>query len=470
MEEDSEKNCNSCEFVPIQNLDDSSKASENRDFIENMVFSNETIRDANILLIDGNDSVYEFQDFDRAIFISPEEAEMLSRRSGSSETNNLNQESNLTQESNQPPSENLESNCSTDQLNTSKKRLRSRNKEENYFSKYKLLPPCQETCRNKCNKKIRPEYRQAIFDGFWGKNFSERRLYFDGHIVQQDVKRRKSNDDKHPYKRNSSLIYTLPQENGTNVKVCKTMFLHTHGLKTDGMVTDHLRSKQENCGLVVTDDGRGKKLWCQSIDEGRIKNHINSYHPQVSHYRQINSPNRRYLPCDLTITSMWKDYLEKNNQHKVSYETYRKAFEEENIGFSTPNADECQLCRKYDSHNCMKNNTDEMNSNHAEIICEICRDHELHKKYYTEAREAYCRDKAENWDSNVEICAVDMQKVLIIPKMTTKNSFFVSRLIAMNETFASLKKNGQNVCVLWHEAIAGRSAKEVASAYLKFMT
>ncbi|CAH1996809.1 unnamed protein product [Acanthoscelides obtectus] len=63
-----------------------------------------------------------------------------------------------------------------------------------------------------------------------------------------------------------------------------------------------------------------------------------------------------------------------------------------------------------------------------------------------------------------KVYAVDMQKVLLLPKMSTKESFFVSRLVVFNETFASLHKDG-NICVMWHEAIRGRSATDVASAY-----
>ncbi|CAH2001882.1 unnamed protein product [Acanthoscelides obtectus] len=40
----------------------------------------------------------------------------------------------------------------------------------------------------------------------------------------------------------------------------------------------------------------------------------------------------------------------------------------------------------------------------------------------------------------------------------------IKRLVVFNETFASLHKDG-NICVMWHEAIRGRSATDVASAY-----
>lgn len=89
----------------------------------------------------------------------------------------------------------------------------------------------------------------------------------------------------------------------------------------------------------------------------------------------------------------------------------------------------------------------------------------MHKKRYTNAREQYTADKGKEWDSKHNVFTVDMQKVIILPKMTIKNSFFVSRLVVFNETFAPLHK-ATNLCVLWHEAMSGRNAKDVASAYL----
>ena len=56
----------------------------------------------------------------------------------------------------------------------------------------------------------------------------------------------------------------------------------------------------------------------------------------------------------------------------------------------------------------------------------------------------------------------------MLPKLSTKESFFVSRLIVFNETFARLEAPGQtDYVVLWHEAIAGRKAADVASTYIK---
>ena len=36
---------------------------------------------------------------------------------------------------------------------------------------------------------------------------------------------------------------------------------------------------------------------------------------------------------------------------------------------------------------------------------------------------------------------VDMQKIILLPKTTLKEHFFVSRLVVFNETFASVKED-----------------------------
>ena len=59
-----------------------------------------------------------------------------------------------------------------------------------------------------------------------------------------------------------------------------------------------------------------------------------------------------------------------------------------------------------------------------------------------------------------------MQRVILLPKLPTKEHFFISRLVVFNETFADLS-NSQDYCILLHEGIAGRNATDVASAYIK---
>ena len=71
----------------------------------------------------------------------------------------------------------------------------------------------------------------------------------------------------------------------TKMRVCKPMFLNTLGLKTDGMITSYLNVKLDILkgpkGLLA--DGRGKHECKAKSDEESMKQHIESFYPQISH-------------------------------------------------------------------------------------------------------------------------------------------------------------------------------------------
>ncbi|CAH1104281.1 unnamed protein product [Psylliodes chrysocephalus] len=263
--------------------------------------------------------------------------------------------------------------------------------------------------------------------------------------------------------------------------------MKTLGMKTDGSITSFMQSKRNNHGQASLVDRRGEKARKislekkQQIDE-EIVAHIEKYKPVVSHYKLVHAPKRRYLPCDLSITALWKDFSEIHETTVVSYEKYRRIFETLNISFAQPGQDECGTCSKFKQHKEEYNISDTLDVHHSTAeqsdcstaqgaehdiehsSCDSCKSFKLHHERYTVAREEYTQDKSKEWPSNTNIYTVDMQKVLIIPKMAEKNSFFVSRLVAFNETFSPLHK-AKNICVMWHEAITGRNAADVASTF-----
>ena len=56
---------------------------------------------------------------------------------------------------------------------------------------------------------------------------------------------------------------------------------------------------------------------------------------------------------------------------------------------------------------------------------------------YIHAREEY---KNEQVEDGVVVLTADMQRVLVLSKLDTKDHLFVSRLVTFNETFASKSK------------------------------
>ena len=297
--------------------------------------------------------------------------------------------------------------------------------------------------------------RATINDEFWNLAFGERRLWFDIHIDLLDVKGREGCTIT--YKRKLSLRYHLPIDESKDT-VCKTMFLHTLGLKTDAMVTEFVKSKTTSTLTETIADGRGKAPAKNKTDTQSIRDHILSYNPQVSHYRIIDAPNKRYLEPHLSVKIMWTDYASQNN---VSYPVYHRVFQSENISFAKSSQDDCDFCAKYEMHK--KDAPDD----HDADSCTECLNGKKHLDRAGKARAEYRKDSCcFDYDPNVGIYAADMQKVILLPKMTLKEHFFISRLVVFNETFACLTP-GKDILLLWHEAISGRNAKDVASSYIR---
>ena len=156
----------------------------------------------------------------------------------------------------------------------------------------------------------------------------------------------------------------------------------------------------------------------------------------------------------LFVPAMWRDFNEHVEQ-PISYELYRRVFDEQNIAFGQPSQDDCDACITYKRH------SNEKLENHLDD-CELCLQSRQHLERAVKARHEY-----QNIDSEYTAYAVDMQKVILLPKLSIKEHYFVSRLVVFNETFACLSKGGKNLVVLWHEALSGRCASDVASAYIK---
>ncbi|KAB0790600.1 hypothetical protein PPYR_14994 [Photinus pyralis] len=374
---------------------------------------------------------------------------------------------------------------------------RKKTNKNSKISNDKLRSPCKTNCRRRCRERVSENERRKVFEYFNKLEFSNKQLLLDKYIQKKEVKYRKVDAEKN---KKFTVSYTLPtfkEENNSSdsivaesssrcgpIVVCKEMFLRTLGKKSDGMITCFLQRTAND--LPNLQDKRGaaharKMKEVASENYNVIKNHIETYHPQVSHYNISHAPHRRYLPPDLSIHQMHKDFSSKIKT--VSYETYRKVFEKENIGFSAPTQDDCGLCAVYKQHAHKtddpttetssqeeKEQIDPNVSSNAKSDCDTCEKYQLHKKRYTIARQMYTKDSSGGFDNDTEIYAVDMQKVLLLPKMSTKDSFFVSRLVVFHETFANLKSKGYNKCILWHEAIMGRNAADVASAYYNVVT
>lgn len=252
------------------------------------------------------------------------------------------------------------------------------------------------------------------------------------------------------------------------MQVCKTFFLTTLGYSknNDTVLHDVIQNSSPSSISVVKKDMRGRNPCKNKFDRSIITSHIESYHPTISHYRREHAPNVRYLSSDISVTDMHKDFIGKHMN--VSYEVYRSVLKSMKISFSKLGHEECESCEKYNLHKTSHSQDDAVRKN-----CENCNAWDEHKKMYTAARENYKKDvELSKTDTNTLFYSVDLQKVIMLPRIDGfKSVLFTRRIVVFNESFAPLGKvqNSFPFAALWHEAIAGRNKEQIISAFHQFL-
>ncbi len=255
--------------------------------------------------------------------------------------------------------------------------------------------------------------------------------------------------------------------------VCKTFFLHTIGYNCDKVIRCAYEANDKVYGLPFIGAQIHGKVNCEphnKISEDFRKliiDYIESYRPSVSHYTLSHAPNRRYLSTELSISKLYNDFIlnvSKNTEikQKCKYEYFRKVFKTLNISFANPIADLCSICQNHklqhnsDNHDCIACN------------CDNCKNFLIHRENFTNAREKMQSDKLAKVDNSKLLISADMQKLLLIPKLKVKESYFSRKLVIMNETFSEIRKSGKTLCIIAHEGEVDRKAFNIVTFYTHF--
>ncbi|XP_031334146.1 uncharacterized protein LOC116164147 [Photinus pyralis] len=256
-------------------------------------------------------------------------------------------------------------------------------------------------------------------------------------------------------------LYAFKNESGRRVAVCKTFFLTTLGLKksNDKMVRTVFGNFNETV-ITPKRDGRGKNPK-KKFDRDVIIKHIESFNPTIAHYRREHAPLRKYLPSDITIKSMYDDFIEKHPSITFSYYLYREVVDSLNISFTKLGHEECFTCEVFMHHSKASGHKKEDIS----VTCKDCEAWNTHHTNYTAARMQYQKDCKEN----DVVVTVDLQKVIMLPRCDTfKEVIFVPRLVAYNESFISAGPKSKHFAAVWHEAIQGRNKEDIVSSFYKY--
>lgn len=329
----------------------------------------------------------------------------------------------------------------SDQEPQPEKRSR-RSPEEKRLSQMKnhpLRPPC--ACRMFCSERLTLERREVIHYQFWMNDYEKRKCYMRSLI--------KKVAGRH-------AAYSLPKADGSEMMVCRGMFLGTFGYHP--VNSSIIESLWRNCGpsdRIPALSKRGKSSPPDSlkVDKKQVTEFLMSYKPVRPHYRIKHAPNRLYMPPSLNVQTLLNTYLLKGYP-KISYTSFLRVVKELNLSFAALGKEECSTCAKL----------------------EQLGDHDAHIAHNQSAkmrRKEYARCKA--WpEPDCIYYTLDMQKVLLLPRMDQfKECFFTQRLTCYHETLAPcgpIQQDRPVIAALWHDAIAGRGMDEVASAILKLLS
>nr|CAI5862462.1 unnamed protein product [Callosobruchus analis] len=226
----------------------------------------------------------------------------------------------------------------------------------------------------------------------------------------------------------------------------------------------NLRKTDPKC-IAPQKDGR-RRSCPRKVDRHSIIEHVNSFNPTISHYRREHAPYRRYLPSDINIKLMYKDFKQKYPNTDFSYESYRKIVTNDlNISFANQGNEEYWECEEFEKHK--KATSHEANVEN----CDVCKTWKIHQLKATNARKNYQEDAVKIKQEDEIFVAADLQKVIMLPRLETfKENLFTPRIVVYNESFVPLGKKSKTYpwAVLWHEGVVGRSKDDIISTFYAF--
>ena len=241
-----------------------------------------------------------------------------------------------------------------------------------------------ECCKRKCLQSFSSFHLNTVSKDFQELFYDEQNIYLNGLLHRRQTKKTSG----HPRKPNPvttssgkrmgrppaeesqySFEYTLRNESGVNVRVCQKAFCAVHGFGPKRLTV--LRRKLE--GGQLEHDRRGKHSNHPNVSEDvkdLVRNIIiRSYPSRHSHYSRNDNSERVYLPAELSIARLHRNFLEKHDPEYITLEEENKQCQmhhqvpkklqkplvsehlyhdifvtEFNIYFGYPRTDSCSTC------------------------------------------------------------------------------------------------------------------------------
>ena len=155
------------------------------------------------------------------------------------------------------------------------------------------------------------------------------------------VKRARSNSDR----RQVSVVYKLPNEEGQFALVCKKTFQETFGL---GHATVDTIVQKKKVGEQHVKENRGGSQYRKYTEMHRrlIREFIEKIPRQESHYDHTETL-KEYISGNLNFSNLHAEFVAKNPGAKIERKFFIQSFKKDflNLSFKSPRIDTSSVCK-----------------------------------------------------------------------------------------------------------------------------
>lgn len=297
-------------------------------------------------------------------------------------------------------------------------------------------------------------------------DYSKQQGYLQRLIHPQLITRRRHGKDEHPSesRRSHSFSYCLFMPGGSDVRVCLKTFCNTFAVTPRRV---QLLGEKILAGKMDMSEKRGgarhsfsnKTAWTNKIME-----HIASFPTYESHYARVKTPNKRFLSPDLTVSRMYRAFLEKYyaeyqppNKPPVTRQWYNEIFLSKfNLAFARPKVDTCSTCDSL---------AVKIKSGEKAAVTE----QELHHRRAEAATKAMSSETKNANTSDFYVISFDMQQQMYIPQLTHSEMYYSQQLSVCNLGIHD-SVTGKGFMCLWTEDFGGRGSLEISSCLYTYLT
>jgi hypothetical protein len=301
-------------------------------------------------------------------------------------------------------------------------------------------------CSFFCSK-VSDNIRENYFKQFWLlPTWDAKKAFLTGLCTTriEAIRRRKSTsaENKKPKKLFHDCF--LLCDDGTMVKVCCKLFTNTFGI-TSRLLLRWMCNKTD-----VLCDKPAKQY---TPKQESIVEWVENLPKVPSHYCRATT-SRMYVESTFRsishMYSIYAEYAKNRGEIPLCRQLFANILEDKKVSIHVPRKDQCDLCCSHKAGNVSQDNYEE---------------HIIKKD---EARIAKNAAK-EKCDSNTVVITMDVQSVLLAPKLMASAIYYKRKLQLHNMTFYRLN-DGETHLYVWDESEGGVSSNEFTSCVVHYIS